>query len=81
MLADEAARLGIRTAGDLFGGIVPFPFVGTKAITHALVSPQAERPTGWSEAFSARTASVVLPGSRIRSSRTISLRSAGRPRP
>jgi hypothetical protein len=59
---EEAARLGIRGADDLFGGVVPYPFVGTKTITHPLASRDAERPEGWSEAFPQRVHSVVLPG-------------------
>lgn len=43
---EEAARLGIRGADDLFGGVVPYPFVGTKTITHPLASRDAERPEG-----------------------------------
>ena len=35
---EEAARLGIRGADDLFGGVVPYPFVGTKTIVHPLAS-------------------------------------------
>jgi len=59
---EEAARLGIRGANDLFGGVVPYPFVGTKTITHPLAGRDAARPEGWSEAFPQRVHSVVLPG-------------------
>lgn len=59
---DEAVRLGIRSPAGLFGGIVPRAFVGTKAITHDLVAPDAERPDGWSPAFAKRVRDVVLPG-------------------
>lgn len=59
---EEAARLGIRGADDLFGGVVPYPFVGTKTIAHPLASRDAERPEGWSEAFPQRVHAVVLPG-------------------
>src|SRR5918994_5138064 len=38
---DEAAHLGIRGADDLFGGVVPYPFVATKTIAHPLASPEA----------------------------------------
>lgn len=62
LLAADAARLGIRSAGDVFGGVVPHEFVGTKAITHGLVDDDAERPSGWSARFAARVAGVVLPG-------------------
>ena len=62
LVSDVAEQLGIRTADDLFGGVVPYCFVKTKAITHVLVSPGAARPPGWSDAFCTRVASVVLPG-------------------
>jgi hypothetical protein len=59
----EAARqLGIHTEGDLFGGVVPHPFVATKVITHPLVEPDACAPAGWSHAFARRVCDVVLPG-------------------
>jgi Protein of unknown function (DUF3182) len=32
---ESAEALGIHSEGDLFGGVVPHPFVATKAITHA----------------------------------------------
>jgi hypothetical protein len=59
----EAARgLGVHTEDDLFGGVVPHPFVATKAITHPLVEPDADAPEGWSHAFTSRVRDVVLPG-------------------
>ena len=45
---DDALRLGIRSPDDLFGGVVPHPFVATKAITHPLVDADALAPSGWS---------------------------------
>jgi hypothetical protein len=62
LLAADAARLGIRSAKDVFGGVVPHEFVHTKAITHGLVDDDAERPSGWSARFAARVGGVVLPG-------------------
>jgi hypothetical protein len=62
LLADEARALGIRTRDDLFGGVVPFPFIATKAIVHPLVAPDAHRPPGWSDAFTERVRHAVLPG-------------------
>jgi hypothetical protein len=48
----EAAReLGICTEHDLFGGVVPWPFVTTKVITHPLVHGDAYAPHGWSHEF------------------------------
>jgi hypothetical protein len=59
---DEARALGIRGEEDLFGGVVPFPFVATKAIAHALARGAAYRPSGWCDAFPERVREVVLPG-------------------
>src|SRR5438093_642572 len=62
LVAPDARRLGIASADDLFGGVVPYAFVRTKAITHGLVRDEAERPQGWSDVFAARIRHVVLPG-------------------
>ena len=59
---NEAGRLGIRGANDLFGGVVPHPFVASKTIAHPLAGRDAQRPEGWSEAFPQRVHAVVLPG-------------------
>src|SRR5215212_9098475 len=62
LLGGEAADLGIRSERDLFGGVVPYRFVATKAITHSLVDPNARAPTGWSDAFGHRVQDAVLFG-------------------
>jgi hypothetical protein len=63
LVGREAAHaLGIRSANDLYGGVVPYAFVQTKAIAHPLVGPDASRPAGWSDAFAARVRDVTLPG-------------------
>jgi hypothetical protein len=59
---EQAQRLGIRSEHDLFGGVVPFPFVGTKVITHPLVEPEATAPEGWSREFARRVRDAVLLG-------------------
>ena len=59
---DEARALGIRGEEDLFGGVVPFPFVATKAIAHPLPGRAAYRPAGWRDTFPERVREVVLPG-------------------
>jgi len=59
---DSARQLGIATHQDLFGGVVTHAVIGTKAITHGLVAPDAPAPAGWSEAFAARVRPHVLPG-------------------
>src|SRR4051794_12887745 len=60
--ATEAERLGVRGEGDLFGGGVPHPFIGTKAITHPLVADDARAPEGWSREFGRRVREAVLDG-------------------
>lgn len=58
----QAHKLGVRSVRDLFGGVVPFPFVATKLIAHCLPEDAQAWPTGWSRAFGEHTASLVLPG-------------------
>jgi len=60
--ADRARALGIIDGDDLFGGVVDEAFICTKAISHAVVGPDAHRPPGWSDAFSQRTTDAVLAG-------------------
>lgn len=59
---ERAQALGIRGRDDFFGGVVPHPFVSTKAITHPLVADDAVAPTGWNPAFSRMVGDAVLPG-------------------
>lgn len=58
----EARRLGIRGSGDLFGGVVPEPFVATKLIAHPLPDGARRAPAGWQPSFPAAVAGAVLPG-------------------
>ena len=60
--SEEARSLGIAGEQDLFGGVVPHPFVATKTIAHPLPGRGAHRPRGWSDAFPERVRDVVLPG-------------------
>ena len=62
LVLSDSLRLGIRDERDLFGGVVPFAFVGTKVITHGLTGPDAAAPQGWAPEFPQRVAQVVLPG-------------------
>src|SRR3712207_3874815 len=59
---DQAAQLGITGERDLFGGVVPYPFVATKAITHPLIEPDVVAPEGWSDTFPRQVQSAVLEG-------------------
>ena len=60
--AHDASELKIHSEDDLFGGVVPYPFVATKTITHPLVTTDAVAPHGWSHDFSLRVQDAVLFG-------------------
>lgn len=60
--APLAQRLGIGSEDDLFGGVVPYPFVATKAITHQLVDADAAAPEGWSQQLPTDLEFAVLAG-------------------
>lgn len=62
LVGPSARRLGVLGEDDLFGGVVPQPFVATKVITHPLVDAGAAAPEGWSEEFPQAVADAVLPG-------------------
>jgi hypothetical protein len=62
LLRQAAAALGVRDPADLFGGVVPFPFVGTKSITHPLVPDATAVPDGWRPEFAAAVQDDVLAG-------------------
>ena len=59
---ETAHALGIHGEHDLFGGVVPYSFVATKAITHSLVEPGAAAPAGWSDDLGRRMQDAVLFG-------------------
>lgn len=59
---DAAGSFGIRTADDLFGGVVPKWFLGTKAIVHDVIGSRSVRPDGWESGFSHAVSGHVLPG-------------------
>ena len=63
-LIGEALKqeLGITCEIDLFGGYATHAFMPTKAITHGLVSSDAQRPEGWSDAFGKQVETATLPG-------------------
>ena len=66
---ERAHALGIRGEDDLYGGVVPQPFVATKVITHPLVAPDAAAPVGWQPAFAERVRDVGI-GLRLGNSRS-----------
>lgn len=59
---ERARAVGMRSADDLYGGVVPYAFLANKTIAHPLVAPEALAPQGWSSAFATRVREVVLPG-------------------
>jgi uncharacterized protein DUF3182 len=59
---EHAKSLGIVSEHDLFGGVVPYPFVATKCISHPLIDENARAPEGWSAAFPREIESAVLHG-------------------
>ncbi|MBB3104192.1 DUF3182 family protein [Azomonas macrocytogenes] len=60
--AERSRDLGITGEQDLFGGVVPYSFVATKAITHPLIREHSRAPKGWSQAFCEQVRDAVLPG-------------------
>lgn len=62
LLSEEASSIGIRAPDGFYGGVVPFPFVKTKAISHGLLDTSSAHPVGWSSDFSQRVREVVLQG-------------------
>lgn len=62
LLCEDAASLGIRTHSNFYGGVVRYPFIKTKAITHQLIGRDAQRPQGWSDIFAEKAREVALPG-------------------
>jgi hypothetical protein len=59
---EAAEALGVHGEDDLFGGVVPHPFVATKAITHPLFDVQSRAPPGWAPEFPQAVAGSVLDG-------------------
>ena len=59
---ETAARAGIRRESDLFGGVVPHPFVATKTITHPLVDTPSRRRSAGRAEFPRRVAGCRAEG-------------------
>lgn len=58
-----AARLGIADESHLYGGVVPYDFVASKAITHPLLDgARAAAPPGWSAQMGQQLQGAVLAG-------------------
>ncbi|WP_419219432.1 DUF3182 family protein [Pseudomonas syringae] len=63
-LIDRAALAypDIRSADDLFGGVIAEPFMATKALSHPLPENATFRPSGWSDDFHRQARHAVLAG-------------------
>ncbi|MFG0408876.1 DUF3182 family protein [Pseudomonas sp. FYR_11] len=58
---EQAASLGIVSESDLFGGLVPCPYMATKAISHPLPAG-ACGPVGWTDGFARQAGGALLRG-------------------
>lgn len=58
----EALHHGVTRANQLYGGVVPFAFVATKAVSHPLLHPAATAPHGWNPGLGVRLAASTLSG-------------------
>ena len=58
----DAAALGVRGVGDLFGAVVAHSYVSTKSITHGVVDAAASTPDGWTPHFARAVDGCVLRG-------------------
>jgi hypothetical protein len=59
---DVAQRIGVTSDDDLFGGVVPFPFIATKLVVHGLPPGARVKPLGWHDELGERLRHLVLPG-------------------
>ncbi|WP_254557516.1 DUF3182 family protein, partial [Salmonella enterica] len=57
-----ARKLGIQTESQIYGGVVPFPFVGSKVITHPAYGYDPAIPAGWRAELGSALAPHVLAG-------------------
>nr|WP_242526612.1 DUF3182 family protein [Novosphingobium sp. KA1] len=62
LVTQEASALGITGENDLFGGVVPFRFVATKAVGHSLVAAPRAMPSGWNRDLGGLLDGSVLQG-------------------
>jgi len=58
----QARALGIESACDLFGGVVPLPFLASKVVVHPLLAIDAAQPQGWSQSLGLALRACTLPG-------------------
>ena len=60
--AAQADALGIRSPGQIYGGVVPHRFAATKLVSHPAVDADAVVPDGWPRDLGKALADAVLPG-------------------
>lgn len=61
-LVGDQQALGITGPQDLFGGVVPYPFVATKAISHPLIDAPSHVPEGWTPHLAQQAGHAILNG-------------------
>lgn len=59
---DQAKRLGIHCAAQLYGGVVPHDFLAYKTVAHPLAQSDMDRPAGWNNDLAKALGPTVLPG-------------------
>jgi len=59
---DQARALGVLTNRNIFGGVVPYAFVATKAIVHGLRTTGSPAPEHWCHRFSESVRELVPNG-------------------
>ncbi|MDR5769989.1 DUF3182 family protein [Caballeronia sp. LZ028] len=60
--SEVAQQIGVTSDDDLFGGVVPFPFIATKVVVHGLPPGASVKPDGWDDSLADRLRHLVLPG-------------------
>ncbi len=58
----QADALGIASEDHLYGGVVPYAYVATKAISHPLHRAHDAQPPGWAAGLGEELGEAVLPG-------------------
>lgn len=58
----RAERLNITSENNLYGGVVPVPYMAAKSVTHGLIDNPSFIPQGWVDDFPHATKDAVLPG-------------------
>lgn len=59
---DVSANRFVPNDAAILGGVVPAKFIGTKAITHALIDDKASRPPEWSSVMAEEMGDAALLG-------------------